>query len=823
MKIIKTDYTINPVGINNLTPRFSWVNDKKQKYYSIVAKDAFTKEVLWDSGRIFTEESVGAEYCGKQLKSRQRVNVYLEVGYEDGKTERGEGFFELGITDKSEWHGAWVGTNAEFNANSLIVREEFFIGKKDILRARVYLVALGYHELFINGEKVDDRKLAPSQTDYTRRICYVTYPVEKFLRPGKNCIAVHMGHGWFGKRTMLAQIYVDYADGEVFEDHTEIDGKWWQTAGPVIGDGIYQGETYDARIDKNIGKWKETDGVFPTWGNGWLFTFRALQERAELVPEVIEPIKVNGAFGVKSVNVLPNGETVYDFGQNIAGWVNIRVRGEVGAKITMRFAEDLKDDGSINQLNLRSAACTDTYILAGGEAEDYAPSFTYHGFRYMQMKIEGKAEIIRVVAEHVYNSVKNTGTFSCSDETVNKLHEMAVMTEKNNLHSIMTDCPQRDERLMWLNDLSSRIYQNINNFDLAKMLRKCVYDFMDTQRENGAIADTAPFIGGTIPADPVCAAMLVFTLNAYRFYGDKALVNESYGACKKWVDFLVGKSDNYIVGYSYYGDWVMPEKYIKAMVSGEYISSAYVYWQIKLLSQLAGICGNEADALKYGEMAKESAAALNGKFFDKKNIRYENGSQTANAIAVSFGFAAKEYIPELVRQINDDVIAENYHLTCGNQGYKHVLYALAENGYSDTVIRALTNREYPGWGYMVECGATTVWERWEKEMQCEMHSFDHPMFSAYDGVFYNCFAGINVENDAYACNEITIKPQTDNDLTFVKASVETVRGLVSSEWEKQDGKIIYKIILPYGAKGKLVLDEGKTVIPLESGDNYFKI
>ncbi len=823
MKTIKTDHAIDPVGINNPAPCFSWVDDKKQKYYSITAADAFTKEILWESGKIFTEESVGAKYCGKKLKSRQRVNVYLEVGCEDGTTERGEGFFELGITDESEWRGAWVGTNAEFNANSLIVREEFFVNEKDILRARVYLVALGYHELFINGKKPDDRKLAPSQTDYTKRICYITYPVEKLLRPGKNCIAVHIGHGWFGKRIMLAQIYIDYADGEVFEDHTEINGRWWQTAGPVTGDGVYQGETFDAGMDGKIGSWKEPDGVSPGWDNGWLFTFRALKERAELVPDVIEPIRVNGAFGVKAVKVLPDGETVYDFGQNLAGWVNIRVRGEAGAKIIMRFAEDLKEDGSINQLNLRSAACTDTYILSGNGAEDYAPSFTYHGFRYMQMKIEGNAEIIRVVAEHVYSSVKETGTFSCSDEAINKLHEIAVMTEKNNLHSIMTDCPQRDERLMWLNDLSSRIYESINNFDLAGMLRKCVYDFMDTQIGNGAIADTAPFIGGTIPADPVCAAMLVFTLNAYRFYGDKALVKESYDACKKWVDFLIGKSENYIVGYSYYGDWVMPEKYMKARVSGAYISSAYLYWQIKILSRLADICGNEQDAAKYGRMAEESAAVLNEKFYDRKNNCYENGSQTANAIAVSFGFAEEETIPGLVRQINDDVIAENYHLTCGNQGYKHVLYVLAENGCSDTVIKVLTNKEYPGWGYMAECGATTVWERWEKEMQCEMHSFDHPMFAAYDGVFYNCLAGINVENDAYACNDITIRPQTDNDLTFVKASVETVRGTICSAWEKQGDHIVYTIAIPYGAKGKLVTDGGKTVFPLAGGKNCFKI
>ena len=822
MKTIKTNYTINPIGIHDSNPRFSWVNDKKQEYYEITAVDAYTRETLWESGKVFSEESVGIEYDGKRLKSRQKVNLSLTVGYSDGGTEKGEGFFETGITDKKEWRGAWVGTNAEFNANSLIIREEFFVKEKEILRARVYLVALGYHELFINGQKADDRKLAPSQTDYTKRICYVTYPIEKFLKSGKNCIAVHMGHGWYGKRIMLAQIYIDYADGEVFEDHTDVDGKWWQTAGCIINDGVYQGETYDARIDEKLGKWKEPDGVFPRWDNGWLFTFRALKERAELVPDVIEPIKINGAFGVKSAKVLDNGETVYDFGQNLAGWVNIRVQGDRGTKIVMKFAEDVKEDGSVNMLNLRSAACTDVYVLSGNGKEDYRPSFTYHGFRYAQIKIEVKAKIIRIVAEHVYTSVEEVGSFTCSDETVDKLHEIAVMTEKNNLHSIMTDCPQRDERLMWLNDLSSRIYQNINNFDLAKTLRKCVYDFMDTQTETGEIADTAPFIGGTTPADPVCAAMLVFALNAHRFYGDTALVRESSFSCKHWVDFLISKSENYIVGYSYYGDWVMPEKYMRTRVSSEYISSAYVYWQIKLLSKLARVFGYPLDVIKYEDVAEESAKAINEKFYDKENNRYENGSQTANAIAVSFGLASKEIIPELVRQINDDVVKENYHLTCGNQGYKHVLYALAENGYSDTVIKVLTNKEYPGWGYMLECGATTVWERWEKEMQCEMHSFDHPMFSAYDGVFYNCLAGINVNDDASACNSVTIRPQTDNSLTHVKASVKTVRGIISSEWEKKDGKISYKITIPFGTKGTLSLNRGKTILPLECGTNYFE-
>ena len=821
MITIKTDYTENPVGIASERPRFSWVNDKKQKYYALKATDAYDNETLWESGKVFSNESVGIGYDGKPLKSRQRVNIELEVGYDDGSKQSGKGFFERGITDEKEWKGAWVGTNANFNANSLIVREEFPVKDKKILRARVYLVAIGYHELFINGVKADDRKLAPSQTDYTKRISYITYPVEHLLKAGRNCIAVHIGHGWYGKRIMLAQIYIDYADGEVFEDHTDVDGKWWQTAGCISADGVYQGETYDAVKEKETGKWKEIDGVCPRWDNGWLFTFRALKERAELVPDVIEPIKVNGAFGVKSVTTLNNGEKVYDFGQNLAGWVRLRVCGEKGAKVIMRFAEDLKEDGSINQLNLRSASCTDTYILSGDGTEEYAPSFTYHGFRYMQMKTEGKAEIVSVIAEHVYSSVEEVGSFSCSDKTINKLHDMAVVTEKNNLHSIMTDCPQRDERLMWLNDLSSRIYQNINNVDLSKMLAKCVYDFMDTQTEDGAIADTAPFIGGTTPADPVCGAMLVFAFNAYRFYGDKKLVEDSYDACRRWVDFLISKSQNYIVGYSYYGDWVMPEKYIKTRVSSEYISSAYVFWQITLLSKLAYICGKEKDAEKYARIAKESAKAINDKFYDEKKGCYENGSQTANAIAVSFGLAKKENVKGLVEKINEDVIKENYHLTCGNQGYKHVLYALAENGYSDTVVKALTNKEYPGWGYMVECGATTVWERWEKEMQCEMHSFDHPMFSAYDGVFYNCLAGINVTENAYACSEMEIRPHTDNELEFVRGSIKTIRGAVSSEWTKKDGKVIYNVRIPYGTKAKLIISSSgeEEVIPLENGDN----
>lgn len=404
--------------------------------------------------------------------------------------------------------------------------------------------------------------------------------------------------------------------------------------------------------------------------------------------------------------------------------------------------------------------------------------------------------MLSAVACHVHNDVATVGYFNCSNSDLNRLHKNAAMTELNNLHSIMTDCPQRDERLGWLNDLSSRIYQSINNFDLSRILPKILQDIRDTQNAAGAIADTAPFIGGTRPADPVCASYILLGKFAYRYYGDKRILIEYYDSYKAWVDCLLTYSRDGIVELSYYGDWVIPECYTDTHVSGAYISSAYVCWQLKMLAEIAAFLGKTQDAEKYRNLHAHSVESINRKWFNPQEVCYENNSQTANALAISLGFAYEWAYEKLIKHIKDDVIVRGNHCTSGNQGYRHFFYVMAEAGETQLLTDVLTNPEYPGWGYMLANGATTVWERWEKEMQLGMNSFDHPMFGSYDGIFYHYLGGIKIDDDAYACDKVTICPQWNNSLAFAEASIKTVRGEIAVKWNKNGSKIDVVVKIP---------------------------
>ncbi len=811
IKELKTEYRVNPLGIGTARPRFLWAftadTDEKQTAYRVVVTSR--GKTLWDSGKVASPQCVNVVYAGEPLESSALCAVAVEA-WSGRKKAEASGTFETALLKDSDWTGRWAGSNAVFTDTTTVVRKDFRVEEKEVVRARVYLLGIGYHELYVNGKKVGDGYLAPSNSDYTKSLYYKTYDITPFLSAGVNAIAVELGYGWYGKKALLLQMFAEYADGTRWDDHSFLDGMWRVGGGAVTRHSIFGGETHDHIRAEAIGNYR-LPGYPADWDNGWMFAFYQLPEQGVKRADQTDPIRVTGIYEPVSSH-RAGGDIVYDFGQNLAGWAEITAEGARGAKITLRFAEGLNGDGSVNQLNLRTAESRDEVILSGTGRETFEPRFTYHGFQYVQVSVEGTAEICSIRAKHVHNDVPAVGAFRCSDEALNRLHRNAVMTERNNLHSVMTDCPQRDERLGWLNDLTSRIYQNINNFDLSRMIPKILQDIRDTQAADGSIADTAPFLGGTRPADPVCASYLLFGKMAYRYYGDRELLEEYYDSYAAWVSCLLSYADRYILPLSYYGDWVVPECYMDTRTEGAYMSSAYLCWQLKLMAEIAGILGREEDAARYKKMFGESGLAVNRRWFDEKKVCYANNSQTANAVALSIGFAPAWAKEALARQIREDVLARGNHNTSGNQGYRHFFYAMAEAGETQLLIDVLKNPEYPGWGYMLANGATTVWERWEKTMKLEMHSFDHPMFASYDGIFYHYLAGILVDENACACDKLTIRPQWNNELTEVHAHLDTVRGRVASTWIKEKGRVALTLTIPPTASAILDFDgemEGK--------------
>lgn len=794
IKDFKINYKNNPVAVES-SPLFSWKTDFLQTAYKIVVTQS--GKIVFDTGIVKSGESLGIEYSGKKLVSDSEYDVEL-TAFCEKQSCTACAKFQTGLLEKSDWKGRWVNMPANFCGDALYVRHDLpdFSNKK-INRAKCFVAGLGYHEFYVNGKKMSNAVLSPAFSDPSKRINYIAYDITENLNCGKNALGFILGNGWIGQKYLLVQINIYFADGEIYQGYTG-GGNWWARSGAVKNNSVYGGEVYDARCE--FSDWLNLEHV-PCWDNGWMYLLNALNApQGKLFSSDINDIEKCASYTVVSKNQIESGKTVYDFGQNISGWCKIKVKGERDSKITIYHAEDIITDGSVNTLNLRLATNCDVYVLKGEGIEEYEPRFTYHGFRYAQVEISGKAEVLEITAEHVHTNVDIVGNFECSNDTLNKLHKMAVITELNNLHGIMTDCPQRDERFMWLNDLSSRVFQSLNNCAMESVLPKILDDISDTVDELGRIADTAPYFTAQRPADPVCVCYLLFALCCYQRYGDKRTVLKHYDKLKGWADYLISRSHDYLMDYFYYGDWVTPyEDGVKT--DNLFVSSAYLYWHIISMQKLAKICDKKEDYKYYTQISEDAKNSFNAKFFN--STYYGNDTQTENSIALSLNLVPENKRADIAKRVVDDIVAKKYHSTCGNQGYRHMFYALSDEGYTDQLIKMITNPEYPGWGYMVASGATTVWERWEKEMKCEMHSFDHPMFSAYDGWLYEYLGGIKIDEDAFGCNKVIISPKIDNSLTFVNCNIKTIRGTVASNWQKKENIIEYYIQIPNGVTAEI--------------------
>lgn len=796
---LKINYINNPIAVDTV-PFFCWKTDFRQKSFRLTVRSC--GKTVYDSGVKESSETVGVMYAGDPLVSDRRYEVFLVSRDENGRAAEAKAFFETGLLSPSDWKGEWMNMPANFTGASLLVRRDLNdLPRKDIRRAKCFVAGLGYHELYVNGKKIGRALLSPAFSDPEKRINYIAYDLTSELAAGGGVLGIMLGNGWTGQKYLLLQLNVLFEDGTTYECHTGT-GAWWTRGGAIVENSVYGGEVYDAT--KELASWASFE-TRPSWENGWMYLLRALNPpKGKLVGSTIDDTERCETYFPRAVASLGNGKKVYDFGQNISGWCRIRVKGERGKKAVVYHGEDVREDGSVNRLNLRLAGARDVYILKGEGEEEYAPRFTYHGFRYAQAECDEGVELLSISAEHIHTNVRKSGEFECSSEILNRLHKMAEMTELNNLQGLMTDCPQRDERFMWLNDLSSRIFQTVNNFGMERVFPKILDDISDTIDAEGRIADTAPYFTAQRPADPVCVCYLLFALRCYEWYGDKAAVLRHYDRLKRWTDFLISSSHGYIMDYCYYGDWVLPFEEEKR-TDNLFVASAYLFWHIEAMKKLASVCGREEDFRYYSKAALEAKESFNRKYYNPRRKFYDNNTQATNAIALSLGLAPEEDREEIAGHILRDIRGRNYHSSCGNQGYRHLFYSMSDMGYTDDLIRMIENPEYPGWGYMVACGATTVWERWEKEMQCEMHSFDHPMFSAYDGWFYEYLGGIRLAEDAFGADKAIISPVIARTLDFVKSSIDTVRGKIVSEWKKTRQGVEYHIEIPYGVTAELKL------------------
>ena len=808
---LKSEYATNPLGID-VAPQFSWRLESDQRG---VQQDAYRVMVsstleklhsdngdIWDSGKIDSPTSAGILFDGKDLESRQRY--YWKVKVWQGANSVSEwsepAFFEMGLLNEDDWKSNWIGY-APGMPGRILYFKGTYAPHKPIKQARAYIAGLGYYELFINREKVGDHVLDPAQSNYSERVYYVTYDITDYLRPEANSFVIPVGHGWLGTGRLRLQVEIDYQDNT--REILSSDRFRSVTTGPTMYSSIFDGEQYDARLD--VPRIHEP-GVPPGLMNKeWAWAHNTDDPAGKMVAQKIEPIRIVEQITPTLVKEPSPGVYVFDAGRNLAGWAAIKVKGDAGTKVTLRFAETLYDNGFINQDNLRNAKAEDTYILAGTGVETWEPSFTYHGFRYVQ--VEGfpyPPTPDDITIKVVRSDVKRTGSFHSSNPLLNDINQMVVNTEAANLHSVPTDCPQRDERMGWLNDLTVRIEQAIYNFDFSRFYPKYMDDVHDTQDIHGTVTCVAPFLFGARPADPVSASYLLLAQKCYEFYGDKRIIADHFDGMKAWVDYLYSRTNDGIVEYSYYGDWCPPRDFlmdpngsgVSRDTPGQLMSTGYLYYCALLLADMAEVIDRAEDVVHYRKLSEEIYDAFNREYWNEEVGGYASNNQASNSFALYLGMADEDKAPRVLTNLVNDVKKHDYHLTTGNLCTKYLLEVLTEHGHAEVAYKIATQTTYPSWGFMLANGATTLWERWEYLTGDAMNSHNHPMMGSVGSWFYKYILGIIPDFNNPGFEQFTIKPYIMKDLTFAEGSFDTIKGTIKVSYQKQGNRLTMDVTVP---------------------------
>jgi len=840
---LRCEYRLDPLGIDAQRPRLSWIIESSgrgqiQRAYQVIVASSegnlkAGKGDLWDSGKVGSRETVNIIYDGSALDSFQRCWWKVRVWDREEKVSRWSqgAWWETAFVGAEKYKGIWVNDgkraprrDEDFYKDSPapMFRKEFDIGGQ-VKCARLYISGLGYYQASLNGEKVGDDLLSPGWTTYSKRVLYNTYDVTKQLSRGRNCIGVMLGNGWYnplpmkmwgrinvrehltiGMPRLFAQLEIEYEDSN--KESVITDESWRVADGPILRNNVYLGEVYDAR--KEAAGWDEVGFD----DSGWKYAKAAVEPLGGLCAESQPAVKAVMSLRPVEMTEPKAGVFIFDMGQNIVGMVRLRVKGRAGTEVKLRYGELLYPDGTLNAMTsvcgqIKKAGVggpgapevayqSDRYILKGGGPEVYVPRFTYHGFRYVEVTgYPGQLTLDSIEGVVVASAAENVGSFECSDEMFNRIHKMVWWSCLGNIRSVQSDCPHR-EKFGYGNEALHTSEALMFNFDMAGLYEKIVRDFADAVRPNGGLTETAPYVGiadrglggGSGPigwgiTHPYLQQQL------YRYYGNDRIIKEQYEITKRWVEFLAGNAKGHIITKCL-GDWQAIER-----KSIPLTATAYYYSSAAMLARFAKIVGNDADAREYEALAGRIKEAFIHKFLKPGTGQFESHTQACQSFALFY-----DLVPEAERQVAVDVLTEQVidhdkgHVAAGFTGTRMMLDVLSESGRADIAYTVVNQKTYPGWGYMLECGATTVWEHWG--FSDNVYSHNHASFGSVDAWFYKVLGGIYPDTEAVGFDKIVIKPRILGDLTWVKASYNSIRGRIATNWQLKGDTLELDVIIP---------------------------
>jgi alpha-L-rhamnosidase len=839
---LKCEYSDNPVGIDTRIPRFSWEitgterGQYQMAYQLLVASNPIilqdNKGDIWNSGRIKSSENIQIEYQGKTLNSSTRYYWKVRIWDRTGKPAlfSENAWFETALLDPDDWHAEWIGDGSKVPATEAeiyldtpnpLLRKEFNVNK-EIQSARLYITGLGYYEAYLNGKKVGDHMLDPGWTNYSKRIQYITYDVTEMVRAGVNAIGVMLGNGWYntmplylfnrlnlrtvlitGQPKCLVQLLVRFTDGT--EEVIVSDDNWKAGKGPILMNSVYLGEKYDARLEQE--GWDK-----PGFNDdNWTSAVKTDSPGGRLVIQNQPPIRITRIIKPVAITEPEKGVFIVDMGQNFAGCARIKVNGPAGTKVQLRYGELLHEDGTLNDLTTiachimegwyyqqreghpKNARQIDTYILKGTGEEVYNPRFTFHGFRYVEITgFPGKPTLETLEGLRMNSDLSDVSEFECSNTLFNKIQENAEWTFLSNVFSVESDCPGR-EKFGYGGDMFTACEAYISNYDMSGFYTKAVRDFQDDQHPSGGMPECAPYNGindagltedtgpiGWMIAHPFLQDRL------YRYYGDTRLLAEQYESTVRLIEFIREQAPDYIIEKGI-GDHETIDPKPKCT------STAFYYHHVRLLSEFARILGKSEDHEKYSALADEIKKAFINKMVVAGQGKVDIGTQAAQAFGLYY-----DLLPESDRQaalgiLEKDITEKNNgHVSAGIFGTKMMYDVLRTYERNDLGFLITNQKTFPGYGYMIENGGTTIWESWEGGSI----SYNHPMFGSVSDWFLKALGGIYPSINSVGFNPFIIKPSVVGDLEWVNCRYQSIRGEIISKWRIDNNTFYLEVTVP---------------------------
>jgi alpha-L-rhamnosidase len=819
---LQCEHLVNPLGLDNIHPRFSWKmraalpNEKQTAFQLFVGTDSAS---FWNSGKVIGDSNL-VVYRGKPLQPFTRYCWRVKIWDNHGNAvESPPASFETAMLDPHGWQGEWITDTRNVNTDTAACFRKEIPVKKKIKSARAYIAAAGLYELWLNGRRVGDHELDPMFTRYDRRNLFVTYDITDRLQTGSNAIAVLLGNGWYNISANAAwdfnrapwrnrprfclDLRITYTDGTT--ETVGTDKSWKTTPGPVVYNSIYVGEHYNGA--REIPGWNSAGFDDSKWKNAIIATAPS----QHIVAQSLQPIRITEKISPVSVKKSSDSDYLFDMGKNFAGITELKIKGEKGTIIKVKHAEQTDSAGHADQTGIdqhyydreRIPFQTDIYTL-NGEDETLRPHFNYKGFQYVEITSNKPIQLAKenIAAYFLHSDVPVAGSVQSSNELLNRIWQATNRSYLSNLMGYPTDCPQR-EKNGWTGDAHIAVETGLYNFDAITVYEKWLADFRDAQQPDGrlpAIVPTNEWWGyDSYNGLDWVSAIAIIPWELYRFYGDIRPLAENYDAIKAYIGLI---ERNYPSGLCNWGlgDWVP----IKSFAPVEFTSTIYYYTDALILSKTAKLLNRKQDGDHYAKLADKIKSAFNKKYLDGLTGNYGQGLQTELSAALYWKLVPGHLIPKTAKLLEQRVIADGAKLDVGLLGSKTILNALSENGYADLAYSLASSSQYPSWGYWIAGGATTLYEGWERGKKLNF-SLNHIMFGEIGAWMYKALGGIRPDPDHPGFKNILLEPHFVKGLDSFSCYHDGPYGRIESAWIKTAGAIGYRITIPANSTASLTL------------------